>query len=376
MWIRTSVTIVSWRLFLSSLLLLLLHDGFLRPDTRSRSRWLYALVSVAALYTQYYLGFLLVANAAGLLAARRWRPLAQYLGIMLGVGLAFAPMAAVVLSQVSEHTGTLINDATPVNALLSISYIAQEMVVPIYGFRSLRWLALVAPILAAAGLILIWCRSRVGPRELALWATLAVAASMYAAAILISGIDLVTIRHCVGLFVVLNLVSLSVIALLDPARRRWALSVWILLVLCISGFELDRMNRPLANSGDWRRVAAFIQEREQEGQPILVFPADEALPFELHYSGINSIIPVPRPADFKGLHGSVLHSEEDVASAVATVPGEHEELWVISTMRPGSDSFISVEYNSRYLLEYLGKRYRRTTGKDFLGSELMLVRKK
>lgn len=60
---------------LSTALLALGHRAFLAGPARPRAVVLYALVALAALHTQYYLGFLLAGFGAALLVTGRWRAL-------------------------------------------------------------------------------------------------------------------------------------------------------------------------------------------------------------------------------------------------------------------------------------------------------------
>ena len=60
-------------ILISSLLLLFLYNGYLTDLPNKNAKIWYIIFSILGLYTQYYIGFLLVANAFVLLIMKRWR---------------------------------------------------------------------------------------------------------------------------------------------------------------------------------------------------------------------------------------------------------------------------------------------------------------
>jgi 4-amino-4-deoxy-L-arabinose transferase-like glycosyltransferase len=160
-------------LLLSALLLLLFHDGYLAAEPRRAARWGYGIIALAAVYTQYYLGFLLVAGAVALLVLKRWRPLRDYLLAMAAVAVCFAPMLWIVPGQVASQTAAA-ERASIVEGVVSLAGRSQEYVWPTEGLRGFRTAARLGFAAALVALVLAGRRA-VRRREVAVWTLLAVA---------------------------------------------------------------------------------------------------------------------------------------------------------------------------------------------------------
>jgi hypothetical protein len=86
-------------LLLPGLLVWLFMKGFSGERPNAVTVAAYGLVSVIALYTYYYLGFLLLAHGVALLFTRRWRAIALYYGLMMLVAAACIPVFHTVQAQ-------------------------------------------------------------------------------------------------------------------------------------------------------------------------------------------------------------------------------------------------------------------------------------
>lgn len=94
-------------ILLSALLLWFFYDGYLSDAPQSKAliaQLIYCACAVCALYTNYYLGFLLFAGACGLVALRRWQMACRYVGQMMVVGIAFAPLVLAVKRQMAVNS--------------------------------------------------------------------------------------------------------------------------------------------------------------------------------------------------------------------------------------------------------------------------------
>jgi hypothetical protein len=90
-------------ILLCALLLLVFFKSCLAPGVQPPSRTWNGILAVSALYTQYYLGFLLVANAVALLILKRWSLLRIYLVQMIAVAACSAPLLLIIPDQVSSQ---------------------------------------------------------------------------------------------------------------------------------------------------------------------------------------------------------------------------------------------------------------------------------
>ncbi len=79
-------------------------DDLSRPETDTKARMLFLASSIVGLYTNYYLGFVLVGLFCVLLARRQWDQAISYLKLMIIASIACVPLAMVVRSQIAANT--------------------------------------------------------------------------------------------------------------------------------------------------------------------------------------------------------------------------------------------------------------------------------
>jgi hypothetical protein len=125
-------------ILLSALLLLVFFKGYLDPDARPASRIWYGILAASALYTQYYMGFLLVANAVALLILKRWLRLRIYLVQMLAVAAYSAPLLFIIPDQVSSEFAVSKGKVSCFDSVREVSKRAVQYVFPSDWARSNR----------------------------------------------------------------------------------------------------------------------------------------------------------------------------------------------------------------------------------------------
>ncbi len=357
-------------LLLSALLLLLLHDGYVAPEPRPAARWGYAAAALAALYTQYYLGFLLVAGAVALLVLKRWRPLRSYLFAMAGVAACFAPMLWIIPGQVSAQTAAAGERASVREGVQSLAGRVQEYAWPTPGLPDAwRPAARVGFALAVVLLVLIYRRA-VRRSAAAVWALTAAAALLFLAVRLgITGPDLMQPRHTAALYLPALLSVVSAVLLIPEPRRRWALGAWTAAVVLLTTLSMTETYGALAKTGDWARVGSFLERNARPGEPILILTAEAAIPLERYYHGPNALVPLPAAEDFKVYDARkfALRSEAEIEKALARAPGPHPSIWVVTHPLQG---WMGIDYGFGVLEPYLARRYRVDREAMFFGTRV------
>lgn len=372
-WAAVEMRMYALVILLSGLLLRFFFDGFLEDSPRSKARWWYVLVSILALYTQYYLGFLLVANACTLLLLRRWRPLAVYLAAMGIVAICFAPIAFIVLDQVSTHVSPYSVTLSVLGSAGKVYWIAQEYLLPVgweqfYFLR--RWLLRLGSVTLLV-LIMKKYRQRVTADRVAICTIALTLALCFIVVQRLTGSGLVEERHTAALFLPITLAAFSFVSAV--AQRRVLLG-WVFLVLLFNCTALYTRYAALAKSGDWIRVAAHISTYEKPGQPVLVFQAANVLPLAHYYQGENSLVPIPNET---GLGTTYIPpnralEEKRIAEAVNHV-SERPEVWLVTDWRRGlSDD----EINDPVLKEFVRRNYAVEKETTFYNSKVFLLRLK
>ena len=382
-WASTEIRLYAFGILLSSLLLLLFYDGFLSDNPRRNARLAYFLVSILALYTQYYLGFLLVANACVLLCLQRWRLFVIYSVGMIAVGLCFAPMLLIVPGQVSTHTQT-VTSIVPVSKGLSIiSWQIKGFILPITPWdrsghleQVRRWVFrlgyVLVPIVLVSRLVRGSFRSFLTAETVMVWVVLITTALFYVAAIYMTAEGMLQERHGFVIFIPSLLFVFSILAKVSDWRLRLC---WVLISVLFSLASLYYAYTPLTKNERWSRAAAYIMETEQPNQAILVFHAGNALTLSNYYRGKNVLVPIPRENRFDtfDIRDYVFKDEQQVNDALARLPGEHEFLWLVTD---GMCGFMDVDYNCQGVEDFVGKYYTVEKNETFFNVRARLLRRK
>jgi hypothetical protein len=371
--VAVDIRLYALTLLLASLLLLTFYDGYLAQAPSRRAQVCYVLLAAAALYTQYYLGFLLAANACALLVLRRWRPLLEYVVGMLAVGLFFAPMLPFIRYQMSAHTSPIQNRESWFEGFKFVTWRMKDYLFPLGWDVSLVVRSWLLRFCYVAALYLIYRhRRRLPPEVIALWTITIVVALFFLLTARLSGEMLLQIRHTTVLFLPVNFAALSILLLTDKKR---AVPGWALVVLLFSLTALYFHYTPLAKSGDWRKVAAYLMSAEKPEQTILVFHAGAALPLERYYAGRNRLVPLPRENTFErfDFHDYVLRDEREIVAALERTPGSHEQLWLVTD---GDCGFADLDYHCEILEKFVANNYTVEETQYFHGSTVRLLKRR
>ena len=331
-------------ILLSAALLLLLHKAFISEEASVRWRAAYACVACLALYTQFYLGFLLAANVTALCGLRRWRAARDYILWMLPVALAALPLGLMI----GGHIAVQAQATLPVPLPTAIKWV----LIQLEGFVTsldflpneglfLRNLTALDPVGLmrwggrVAFLLLLVAARRPAMRErrwaepglVALGLILLTQAGLFVAVTSVLGGPLAEARHSISLLVPALVCFFAVLA---PARPRGLLAAATGLLLATNGAAACVDFAPLAKRGDHARVAAYISASETPGQPIFVFPSESAAPFDHEYRGRNRIVPLPAPAAAWNPRDFAFSSGPQAAEALERGLAGARECWLFT----------------------------------------------
>lgn len=374
-WSSLDIRLYSLMLILSGLLFLLFYDGYLSEKPKTSSRIFYVIVSILALYTQYYLGFQLVAAAVALLALGRWRTLSRYVPDMLVVGLFFLPMLFVIKQQFTEITG---------HTEISLSFLdlirgIYQRIVPLsisiewIEFESLRRWTARAIIFVVASLF-IWkiTKSRKAD-DVALGVISTVLIGCFIIAYYFIGDQGIQQRHMSSLLLPLILIPFAALEIFSSKRIIYC---WLALVIFLNIGFLYSAYKPLAKPGDFIRVANYVMENESANQPVLVFHADAILPLAQYYLGQNKLVALPQE---NGLtvwdpRNNVLRDEEQILDVMNNQNGRPERFWLV---HDGWCRHGSLYFNCEVLEDVVTKYFDVEDTRDFFeGTTVRLLRRK
>lgn len=380
-WAAVEIRLYAFSILLSSLIVLFFFEGYLKQKPNKFARLAYIVLATSALYTHYFLGFILFANAIVLLGrGKRFR---HYCLDMVISGILFLPMVWIVIQQVfylSNNYAVYVNDtAVPFIDSFKISfggipkYLLPDIRSPLAGSLTSIWKLLRVCLISVLFFILFKERRNITKNNIIIWLITVVTAAIFFIAFEL--VDAIYFRHS-SLMLVPSLLSMfGVFYLIKGSARKRVLSIWLTATLLLNGSALAITYSPLAKSGDYGRVAAYIEANEEPNQAILVFDPQVAMSLEHHYKGVNSLLALPEKEDFKVYDYSefTLDSEQQITTALAQLPDEHSDLWLV-TYTDFQGGLLPVYERSYQILEkFVDTYYTIETDRDFYGSNVRLL---
>jgi hypothetical protein len=422
-WTSLEIRGYSLVVLFSVLLLKFFFDGFLsvqevsRKDakTQRKAQIFYVLLAIAALYTNYYLGFLLVGNFLALVAARKWRTARIYFLQMLLVGVVILPLLWMIKTQLNAATGDVQTHRTltegvrliwnsGLNFILPTELFPPEALTPVSLVRV--WVVRLMILIIA--FLLIKRRRALDAHLFAFGAISAATVAFLLVAYFLLGDLYVEIRHAAVLFAPLvlfvALVLKEILTVTDAGTRgygdaetrrdgeteklipaqssfsprpRVPLSPRLLLLLLLPllllfAYSITALYPQAAKRGDWARVAAYIEQHERPDQPIIVFTVFDALNLPYHYRGANKVLPDERFFNWgiEGAYGEVDSLKPEIDFAISKIPREAREIWLATGERCQTTKACEPLEN------FVAANYTVIEEKDFYKERVRLLRKK
>jgi hypothetical protein len=361
-WAAVEMRVYAMIVLVSALLLLACFDAFFADRPSRRAVVLYAICATVALYTQYYLAFLIAAQAVTILVYRR-TALVRF-GIAAGAtALAFAPMLVIVPAQVKNFKGAF---AAPslVHSVAGLSGILARYVLPLpFGHAKLIY----AGLAVAALLTLVLARRLLTPGNAPILIMTACCFALFAAGTYAAGVHVLD-RHAASLYLPAMLSIFAAFTFLRPPLARQAAIAWLCLTLTLSLASLAQTYRALAKPGDWIRATAYLRAREQPGEPIVVFEAENALPLAYYYDGPNRIVAIPTAVNFSDYDVSafVIRSQAELQADMPRAA----RIWLITA---GECASANIAFGCDTLERFVVRRYRVESDARFYGSRIRLL---
>lgn len=376
-WASLEARVYALLIFLSALLLLVWFDAYAAPpseNNRKKTQAFYVLLAAVALYTNYYLGFLLFANACALLALRRWKTFAVYVAQMSAVGLVFLPLVFAVKQQFDVNADYFREPVPFVETVKLVWSVSNQFLLPSAEWDAIAFWRVLAARLAALALFFLIVRNfrRIEPPTFALAVVAAVVAAFLMTAYFLMGIEYAQLRHCAAFFVPLVLFAAVLIANLS-VRRGWL--VWLALFLIFAPTRLYSEYAPLKKNGDWSRVAEFIAQNEAENEPIATFQIHDAIPLGYVYHGKNPILRA-EPLDDIAPEDKPLSPDRwrrQIEKLLAEIPANQERFWLVTESYCG-DEIKSIECEP--LENFARENYTVEKSADFYMRRVRLLRRK
>ena len=372
--VALEIRVYAFAMLLSALLLLFFFDGYFSERSQTKAKVLYLLFSILALYTQYYLGCLLLANAVVLLISGRWKSLLHYLLGMIVVSICFAPMLFFLFNQVSTHTTYFDNNFWD-NFIFLQQYKIQRFLANFSALpKAILIYCYLSILLFVFGLIFLTDRRLITSEHLAIW-TINITSIVFFTFVLVITKGMLFFRHTVGIFIVYFLGLFLLLSLIKYKRIRKTMTIFLTITaLLFYSQNIYKNYSRLAKIGDWKRVGEYIMNSEQPEQEIIVFTSISAVELSYHYSGINTIIPLPKADDFKSydLQKYALNNEEEIVKALKS---NRHDIWLVENVNSRC-SYFNVNFNCHILEDFVSKYYEVENSKKFYRTRVRFLHRK
>jgi hypothetical protein len=321
-------------ILLSALLLRFFYDAYLAEEPALASKFLYILIAAIALYTNYFLGFMLVGNFCALLVLRRFRQAAHYLGHMIIVAVLFSPLLYALIAQFAARNE--MGDRSFFEALRTVWQHIQTFLLPVNIFVEENSAAAILRLwifrVGAMGIficLLIKRARNISANTIALGVICLIPTLFLLAVVGLLGSDYTNIRHA-SLLLLPAVMFFS--ALLFETFGKKGLLVWAILLAFFIPFSTWQEFSGLVKRGDWEKAAAYVQANEKPGQTILVFKPYDSLAFKVYYKGANTVLPgegfFPWAQQNRFNFSEAL--PQQTASLIAQIPPTSDEVWVLT----------------------------------------------
>jgi uncharacterized membrane protein len=375
-WASLEIRLYSTVVLLSVLLLKFFYEGYLNGES-FKPQIYFSLTAIVALYTNYYLGFLLVGCFAALLVLRRWAQAKSYFMQMLFVALAIIPLMWIVQKQFSVRVFHFQAERTFAEGASVfwnhfLTFLLPTEIFPtdeISVFSIVRvWLVRIA--IVAFLIITIKKRGKnLDEKAFAFGIILATIVAFLLFVYFQLGHGYVEIRHASVFFVPFVLFVASII----PKQNGKIISVsFAVLCAIFFAYSISALYPNLAKRGDWARVAEYIKQDEKPNQPIIIFQAYEAITLPYHYKGVNRILPDEKffAFDYEDKPGSAFSFRDQINFIISKIPADAEEIWLLTNEK------CAVGEACQPLENFVSANYTIVEEKDFYKEKVRLLRRK
>lgn len=394
-WASLEIRLYSTVIFLSILILSLFVEIFLKEISLNAPKSrdiLFIVFSSIALYTNYYLGFLLVGCFAALLVLQKWTAARKYLLQMLVVGLFFLPLLWAMKSQLAVNSTGFQAERSLIEGLqllwsYFLAFTLPTEILPRYGTEitavSFFRLWFIRLLVLAAAIFLVKTRKIFDKNILAVGTICAVISAFLLFAYFVLGAKYVALRHAAVLFVpVILLISLVTKAFFERFHRKaktqksaqltkFAALALTILTAAFFAYSIFTLHPNFTKRGDWARIASFIEANEKENQPILIFPNYDALALPVYYKGVNKVLPDEKFFDWEleAAPDSADSAKNQIEFILSKIPANSNEIWLLT------DSSCQSGQRCQPLENFVEANYTIVEEKVFYEEKVRLLRK-
>jgi hypothetical protein len=296
-------------------------------------------------FTQYYLGFVLLGHGVALIVLRRWRAVGR-IAIAGLVSLALClPIVWILPIHLGNHTNQTLLDVSLFGAIRYVMSDVVDMVVPHkeeYGLRLGRVLRY--GLIAFAALIAVRNHRRIRPEVKSAIVVVVVGTALFSlVTAYVTGTSIMTLRHYVGVFPYLPVALIGVLLPWIDVESRKTVSRWSAAVVMVALTAFATVGRftPTTKIGSMDQVAEYLETHVDADDTILVYPPVTYETMTYHYSGSLPLTVLPAPIDYDTTHeyAAPERIRAELGAAIERIRSDipeletRESIWLVTNER-------------------------------------------
>jgi hypothetical protein len=328
-------------ILLSALMILFLFDGYLSCQPNVKSQRLYIIVTILAIYTQYYLTLLLAAHCIVIIALKRREKVKTYfIGIVI-ITLFLLPIFVLLPSQLSTHS-QFFTSAVVERNLQNFSafegfnlgferFTSFQIPSNLFANQDL-WKFFRLGFLSLLVFGFIKYRCQFSETDISIWLTGTLLIILAIPLYFLSGAAQMQDRHLTVLFLpaLMVLCLLFKFLLVDVSRPKLKWIIGLVPFIFVYLFGLYTNYKLMTKPGDWRRVATYIEQIEGKNNPIIVFNGHLAPLLQYYYQGSNPVFPFANEPYFSDLSAMKYLDAGEVLSKIRAKRGNASTLILVN----------------------------------------------
>ena len=377
-WASLEIRLYSLIILITCLLFSFFYDGYLREEASDKkAQFFYVVTAIAALYTNYYIGFLLVGAFVALLVLRRWSAAKSYFWQMLIVGLTITPLFWIIILQFSDRSKTFQSEKSAIESVQILWNHFLTFVLPTELFtteegsmfsRIRLWIVR----FSALAVIFVLAKNRFRDLDkniIAFGTIAAVCAAFFLLVYFRLGAGYVELRHAAVCFTAVFIFVSAVLVKILP-KKSWIFAA--ILYVVFFAYATFSIYPNLTKRGDWARISAFISQNETANQPIVVFQPYDAIALPFYYRGANKILPDEK---FFSLltdaePGSANYLRSQIEFVISEIPPDANEIWLLTNEK------CEIKRSCEPLENFVQANYTIVEERNFYLEKVRLLRKK
>jgi 4-amino-4-deoxy-L-arabinose transferase-like glycosyltransferase len=369
LWVALDIRVYAMIVLLSALLVTLFFDAFGGERVSLGHAIAFTTVAIAGIYTQYFIGSMLLGFALALLLCGRWRRIVPFGVSMIVVALAFLPLLlGSVGNELSQETSThvvapLVLAGRMLSSTLSFVY-------PHTWIEKSKALNVLYIALVVATLVFVLRERRRRDTVAMLAVIVASMIAFFLVVIIVVAAPLEMPRHISALYAPAMLFTLAAFAAIENAksRKRVAFAYLGILLLFGAADDVKTYHPPISNSGDWQRVGAFLNARVAPSEPIAVFDTEGALGVRHYYRGRAPVVPLPHEQSFTVFdrRDFAITSPHELATLFPRASVTTGRAWLVYGVT--ACSMIEIGASCSYLDAYIASHFHVVSSAEFNGT--------